>query len=257
MADCCPECSELKGFWHAFAVGFAARGESATAKLEAYREAGGTAKTDVSAQQVVSRELLKNVELQASIKHHRAQYVQREEEFGEELRRLEEVQSRGNVVDLFVSQNPDSACWAHLETIFTAGVERVVDGQRKMTPPTHAEKLKAVQDCVALRLKEPHELTYDEQMMIEGITIDPRGKITVSLGRGPARARIAKLRGLNAAVEVNVEVDKGRELLLAAVEDEQEALLALWRDEDVGAPELREATGKLADGVLRRLGGVG
>jgi len=256
MPGCCLECAELKGFWHAFAVGFAARGEGATAKLEAYREAGGTAKTDVSAQQVVSRELLKNVELQASIKHHRAQYVQKEEEFGEELRRLEEVQSRGNVFDLFVSQNPDSDCWSRLETLFVDGVERMVDGHRKMTPPTHAEKLRAAQDCVALRQKAPRELTEDQQMMAESITIDPRGKVVVGLGRGPARARIAKLRGLNAAVEVNVEVDKGRQLLLEAVEAEQGALLDLLAVEDV--PEsVHQAASGLVDGVLRRLGGAG
>ena len=265
MADCCPECAELTERWHRYAVDYARRGN----RRGCFATAGFDNRSWASA---ISHQLAKNNNLQASIDHHSGLLNRAEDDDEEAHRRRVRRRARAKLSDYVWTGNPDPDGLRKLIVILEDGVEdRESPGGQEWSPcegvhrtcgkgrrpPTRAEIGKRILQAGDPEFVNMNELSEDQLLGLDSFKRDARGSTTITTTARWATPERSKLEGLYAAQEINVEVDRGRTLLLAAVEAEQEALLALWRDEDVGAPELREATGKLADGVLRRLGGVG
>lgn len=175
--------------------------------------------------------LLKRPHILEAYNFHCEIFSRKTVDWGEELRERERKQSRANAYDLWESQGVESEDWRHLKKLYTQGVEVVEDGHSKFRPPTAAELRKAVHACCELRMKAPHELTYDEQMQAEAITVDGRGKLGIQTARGAARMRSAKLEGLEAAtqvkVDVNISMEKWTLAFAAAVAAEALALSQL------------------------------
>lgn len=252
----CEACEVIEDKQHRFAELLAAGGD----RKKAYYDAGYVGK---AWPQLVSRTLtIDNV--WASFWHHRERFSSKIEGWGEELRELERESARANVYDLFVSQNPDSEAWAHLEKLYKVGVE--VKGEEGTTyrDPTRADLELAVRDVVALRLKSPDEMTHDQQMQAEAITIDPRGKMIVSTGRAAARKRSADLEGLAPErLIVDVAYKTSQDMLMRSLERECSKLKDLveetaagW-EEGTDHPDFSVLKGAVAGLEVAVLGGVG
>ncbi len=219
----CEACGLIEDKQHRFAELLGALGD----REKAYYGAGYTAKAWAP---LVCR-LLSNENTWASFWHHRRGFSSKTRDWGEELRRLERVSSEANVYDLFVSQNPDSEAWKHLEKIYTQGVETKGEEGPTYRRPTRAELKLAVQAVVSLRPKEPHEMTLDQQMQAETITIDTRGKMVAGTGRGAARKRSADLHGFAPErLVVEVAYKQSQDALMLSLEKECARVLRLVED---------------------------
>lgn len=264
----CPACSSIRPKQHRFAELLAS-----TSDRETSYYAAGYIGEDWS--QLVLQ-LLSHSDVLLSYNFHCKVFSRKAVDWGQELRERERKQSRGNVYDLWEAQPVDSESWRHLETIIKDGVEvEDKDGETSFRPPTAAELRRAVYACCEIRMKAPQELTYDEQMQAEAITVDGRGKLQVQTARGAARARSAKLEGLEATTKVEVAVTVSMEawtlkfaaavaaeaLTLSQLVEELRGLLSSCAEGPRQLVALGQAVDDLAEAVpqleVRVLGRVG
>lgn len=186
--------------------------------------------------------MLQNPDAKACMAHHRAEDDKASKLFADRLLYLEELQAESNLYDLVDVKNFDDAAWQNLERLCREGVKTVDQetGRQGFRPPTDAEKRRAANAACTFRLKTGEELTWEQQMQIEGASYDSRGSIKVDLGRAGARVRVAKLRGLTVD---RVQIEK-------AVQPELERMWASV------AGALQEICPEFEERVLKRAAGL-
>lgn len=200
----CADCRLIEEKQHRFAELLAAHGD----REKAYRGASYTAKAWSTH---VSR-LLSKERIWRSFLHHRNGFSEKTTGSGVELRELEWASSNANVFDLFTSQDPDSGALKHLRTLCASGIEVIGDdGQKTSRLATDEEILVAAGAALTMRPKLKHEMTHEEQMQAETLTVDNSrgGKIIVGTGRAAARGRYAKLTEPPERVIIEHEVKLG------------------------------------------------
>lgn len=264
----CDECSLLNAQQHRFAELLAA---SQDRKLSFY---GAGYEAESWTQRCSA--LLAVDNLWISYAFHCEKFSQKTVNFGRDLRAQLWSQANANVHDLFVSHDADSAEWEKARNMIKRGGVEIRDEKgTRVRNPTDDEILLAFRPIVGMRPKLKHELTTEEQMQAETITIDPRGKVMYGTGRAAAQRLFAKLEGLEADRVVKVDVTVGIKewgarmcdaldeevLALSQRVSELEVLLSAGEEGGNGALVVREAVGGLSESVsglvvrvLRRVG---